>query len=112
MSDVGLVAGAVTSISDLVAGILDRSDRDSIEKEKNENIVKLQNFFANNDLDSDAFRLFVDQLFNGANIPITPTGDADTGRREFIHASLLAAITLISERQLFNKAFQKISNPK
>lgn len=99
-SDVGEVAGAVKSVSDLVDGILTRADRDGPDKEQNEFTTILQNAFAGNQLDSDEFRLFIDKLLNLTNNPLTPTGDIGFGRRELIHALLVNTISLIHERRL------------
>lgn len=100
MTDVGDVALGVKSVSDLVDGILSRSDRDAPDKEQNELATKLQNYFADNQLDSDEFRLFIDRLLNLTNNPLTPTGDAGTGRRELLHSLLINTIALIHERRL------------
>lgn len=102
------VAGAVTSVADLIGGILDRADRDGPEKERNENIAILQNAFANNDLDSDSFRLFIDKLCNRSNNSLTATRDVEFARRELIHTLLVNTISLIYERQLASRAFNKL----
>lgn len=102
------VATAVTSVADLIGGILDRADRDGPDKERDENIITLQNGFANNDLDSDSFRMFLDKLCNRAGTPLAPTGDAGIGRRELLHTLLVNTINLIHERQLSSRAFHKL----
>lgn len=103
------VATAVQSVADLVGSILDRADRDAPIKEQNENLVTVQNAFAQNQLDSDAFRLFLDRLCNRAGNPLTPTGDVGVGRRELLHALLVNTINLIYERQLASRAFHKLT---
>lgn len=107
MSDVSEIAGAVSSVSDLVAGILDRADRDGPQKELNENINRIQNAFAENDLDSDSFRLFVSRLCNDAGKPLTPGGDVHTARREYLHSSLLAIAELAYARKIIARIVAK-----
>lgn len=109
-SDVGAVAGMIGSGLNLISKLVSESDRDAIEKETYELTTELQNFFAANDLDSDAFRLFIDRLFNAANEPLTPSGSPDAGRREFIHQSLTLAIHAIRERKYFNRAFASLTS--
>lgn len=94
MSDLGEVSGAIRSVSDMVTGILSRHDRDEPQKELDENLVKIQNAFAENMVDSDEFRAFVDRLFNSTGHSLTPTGDIPMGRREFTHAALVAIAEL------------------
>lgn len=112
MSDVGEVAGAVTSITDLIGGILSRQDRDGPDKEFNENIRTLQEAFANNQLDSDNFRLFLDRLFIQSGAPLTPTSDPGVGRRELLHALLLNTISLIKERRYTARYVAAITGQK
>lgn len=112
MTGIGEIAGAAVSTIDLVRDILSRSDRDAIDKDTHELTIKLQNHFAANDLDSDDFRLFVDQLFNAAGVPLTPTRDPDVGRREFIHNALLLAIRTIGERKYAGRAFAALTERK
>lgn len=108
MSDLGEFAGAVKSVSNLVDGILSRSDRDGPDNEKEENIVTLQNAYAKNELDSDQFRLFIDRLCNKSGNPITAQGDVGAARRELLHVLLVNTINLIHERQLTSRAFNKL----
>jgi len=109
MSDVGAVATAVTSIAQLVDGILSRADRDAPDKEQNEFIDALQNAFANNELDSDSFLAFVDRLLKLTGNPLTPTRDPGTGRRELLHALLINSINLVHERRLAARAFHTLT---
>jgi hypothetical protein len=104
MGDVAAVATAVTSVSTLVDGILSRADRDALQKEEHELTVELQNAFANNELDTDKFRLWIDKLLNLTGNPLTPTGDTGTGRRELLHALLVNSIKLVHERRLAARA--------
>lgn len=92
MSDVGQVAQAVTKISELVEGILSRADRDALSKELDENKNKIQNSFANNDLD-EQWRLYY-RLFNEIGLPPTPGGTVGETDREFRHSALFAAAQL------------------
>jgi hypothetical protein len=108
MSDIGEVAGAVSSVSNLVDGILTRADRDAPDKEQHEYIVKIQNAFADNTLDSDEFRCFIDELCNKTGSAITPTRDPGTGRRELLHALLVNTVALIHERRLTAKLISKL----
>lgn len=110
MSDIGEVSGAVKSVTDLISGILERSDRDGPEKQYNESLVKIQNAFVHNSLDSDDFRIFVDQLCNQAGISLTPTGDVPTGRREYLHASLCIIAQAVRDRELLTKAIVALQN--
>lgn len=112
MSDVGEVALAVKSVSDLVDGILTRADRDAPDKEQNELTIILQNAFANNELDSDAFLKFVDRLCNLSGASLTPTRDPGTGRRELLHALLINTIHLIYERRLAARLINRIGTSK
>lgn len=82
------------SIVDLTRDILDRADRDGPDKELNENLTKIQNAFAENQVDSDEFRAFIDKLFNSTGVTLTPTGDVSMGRREFTHAALVSVAEL------------------
>ena len=50
-TDIGEVAHAVGSITDLVGGILERSDRDGPQKQLDENLIQIQNAFAQNQTD-------------------------------------------------------------
>lgn len=105
---VSSVADAVTSVSLLVEGILSRSDRDRPDKEKNENIIALQNGFADND--TDKLGVLVQLLLAKAGHPPTPSGDAGLYRREIFHALSLCAIELIHERQLVTRLVAKLND--
>lgn len=96
------------SIVDLTKDILDRADRDGPDKQFNEYITKIQNAFADNTLDSDEFRLFIDKLCNESGQSLTPTRDPGTGRRELLHALLIIAATAIRDRKLMIKAIQAL----
>lgn len=109
MGDVGAVAGAVTSVATLVEGILERADRDAPDEELQENLITIQNAFANNTLDSDIFRLFIDKLCNRSGSPLTPTGDPGIGRRELLHALLVNTSKLVYERRLAARAIAKLT---
>lgn len=106
-SDVGAVATAVTSVTNLVDGILTRADRDAPDKEQHELTIELQNAFAQNELDTDKFRLWIDKLLNLTGNPLTPTGDVGVGRRELLHALLINSIRLVHERRLAARALTK-----
>lgn len=100
------IATAVTSVSNLVDGILSRADRDMPDKELDENLSKIQEAFALNSVDSDEFRAFIDKLFRTAGCTIAPTGNISMGRREFTHTALVLAAQLIHERRLAARAFR------
>lgn len=101
------VANAVTSVTSLVDGILSRADRDAPDKEEHELTIELQNAFANNELDSDKFRLWIDKLLNLTGESLTPTGDPGVGRRELLHALLVNSIRLVHERRLAARALAR-----
>lgn len=111
MSDLGEFSSAIRSVGDLVQGILSRADRDGPDKEKEENIITLQNAYAKNEIDTDEFRLFIDRLCNKAGTPLVATRDVDFARRELIHALLINTINLIHERELSSRAFNKLVKP-
>lgn len=109
MGDVGAVATAVTSVVNLIDGILERADRDGPDKEEHEFTITLQNAFASNQLDTDGFRLWLDKLLNLTGNPLTPTGDVGFGRRELLHALLINSIRLVHERRLASRAIAKLT---
>lgn len=98
MSDVGEVAGAVKSISDLVGGLLERADRDGPDKKLHENKDNIQNAFARNSLD-DQWALYY-RLFSDAGYSPTPGGTVGETDREFRHHALHAAAELIYAKQI------------
>lgn len=100
-SDIGEVAGAVSSVSDLIGGMLERADRDALEKEFNENIIAIQNSFADNNLDAQ-YRVMY-KLFSDAGYPPTPGGSVGDAERQFRHTSFLIASQLIHERKLISR---------
>ncbi len=92
LSDVGEVAHAVGSITDLVGNILDRADRDGPTKTLNEDITKIQNSFIDANLDEQwaiAYRL----LANTGH-PITPGGYVGDIERQCRHQFLIATAEL------------------
>lgn len=92
------VATAVTSVADLIGGILNRADRDGPDKELNENITKVQNGFANNNLDEQwtmAYRLLAD-----VGNPLTPGGSVGDTDRQFRHNALISIAELKHAKQI------------
>ncbi len=98
MSDIGEVARAVGSVTDLVGNILDRADRDGPTKELHEDITKIQNGFANADLDTQwasAYRLLSD-----VGHPLTPGGSVGDTDRQFRHNALISIAELKYLKQI------------
>jgi hypothetical protein len=98
VSDVGEVAQAVAKVTDLVANILERADRDGPEKELNENVNKVQNSFADNNLDGQwacAYR-----LLNSVGHPLTPGGSVGDTERQFRHNAMIAIAELKYAKQI------------
>lgn len=108
MSDVGQVAGAITSVSNLIDGILERADRDGPDKELNESIIEIQNSFANNDLD-EQYRIMY-KLFTNIGHPPSANGNVGGSEREFRHSSLLIATELKYARQIISRLISKLNN--
>lgn len=104
------VATAVTSVADLIGGILNRADRDGPEKEYEENITTIQNAFGDNSMDSDDFRRFVSELCLKGGQSLTPTGDVSAGKREYLHASLCIIAQSIRDRKLLMKSIFALQN--
>lgn len=114
ISDIGSVADAAKSVSELVNGILTRSDRDKPDKEKNENVINIQNAFAKPDDEGgldDQYRLAY-LLFLRAGRPLTASRNVGDAERDFRHSSLLLAADLIHERELASRAFASLVNGK
>jgi len=109
MGDIGAVAGAVTSITNLVEGILERSDRDGPDKELNENITKIQNGFLSNDPEFTELGILVQLLLAQVGNPATPSRDSGIYRREIFHALLVSLAQLIYERRLAARAIAKLT---
>ncbi len=108
MTDVGDVAGAVKSISDLVDGILTRADRDEPDKEHDDNITRIQNGFATANLD-DQYVLSYKLLVNAGLAP-TPSRDVGESERSFRHEFMIAVANLIYERKLAIRALSKLTS--
>lgn len=108
MGDIGAISGAVASVSSLIEGILDRADRDAPDKELNENIIKIQNSFADNSLD-DQWALAY-RLFTYAGNPLTPGGSVGDTDRQFRHNALISLANLIYERRLAARAIAKLTS--
>lgn len=102
-SDVGAVAGAVTSVTDLVSNILNRADRDGPQEKLDENAKRIMEAFVNNSFDSDEFRVFIGELCRDAGHSLTPTTDVQFGRREFLHAALSIAAEHIYAKQILSR---------
>ena len=109
MGDVAAVAGAVTSITNLIGGILDRADRDGPDNELNENIIKIQNGFLSADPNLPELGVLVQLLLAKAGNPATPSRDAGLYRKELFHSLLISLAELIHERQLAARAFAKLT---
>lgn len=107
-SDVGEVAGAIKSISDLVGGILTRHDRDEPDQHKAERLAVWQDGFARNDV--DVLGILVQQLLIDAGHPATPSGNPGLYKREIFHALGLACIDLVHERELARRAIAKLTS--
>lgn len=90
--EITAVATAITSIADLVEGVLSRSDMHEPIKELNEDITKVQDGFANSNLDTQwvcAYRLLTD-----VGRPITPGGTVGDTDRQFRHNALISIAEL------------------
>lgn len=109
MGDVGAVATAVTSVSNLIEGILDRADRDGPDKELNENIIKIQNGFLSVDPEFTDLGILVQLLLAQAGNPASPSRDPGIYRREIFHALLVSLAQLIYERRLAARAIAKLT---
>lgn len=105
MTDIGEVAHALGSISDLIGGALSRADRDEPEKERNENANKVQNSFANNSPDDQWAMAY--RLYNAAGSPLTPGLVGKDGDREFKHRSMLMAVELIYAKRIIARLVAK-----
>lgn len=101
MGDVGEIAGAVKSVGDLIGGILSRADRDGPEKELNENITKIQNSFANANLDEQWIIAY--RLLNDIGNPITPGGSLGDTERQFRHNALISLAELKYVKTCLNR---------
>lgn len=110
MSDIGQVAGAIKSVADLLKPLVEEGLAQRYDKEYHESIVTIQNAFAENSLDSDAFRIFIDRMCNEAAHPLTPTGDIKLGRRELLHSLLLIAAEAIRDRKYINSYTYSLRN--
>lgn len=101
MGDIGEIAGAVKSVGDLIGGILSRADRDGPEKELNENITKIQNSFANSDLDQQWVMAY--RLLNDVGNPITTGGSVGDTERQFRHNALISLAELKYVKTCLNR---------
>ena len=108
MGDVSEIAGAIKSGLDLVLSILDRADRDGPEKDFHEHLVKIQNAFAKDDIDSHDFRLFIDELCNNSNHPLIASRDPEFARRILIQTLLVITAEAIRDKRLLIKAIHAL----
>lgn len=100
MSDVGAVAGAVTSVVDAIRPFLEEGLAQRYDKEYNENIIKIQEAFIKND--PDGLWSTSCELLNSSGHPPTPAGlvqDNFTIPRSLVHSLLLVAADCIRERK-------------
>lgn len=104
-SDIGEVAHAIGSISDLIGGVLNRADRDAPDKEKNENVINIQNSFASNNID-EQYRIYY-KLFTNAGLPPAAGGTVGEADRQFRHAALLIAAELIYAKRIIARLVAK-----
>lgn len=107
MGDIGQVAAAAGSIVDLVGNLLNKADRDAPDKEFNENLIKIQNGYADND--EDSLGILVQLLLLKAGYPPTPSRDPGLYRREIFHSLLIASAALIREREYAARYFASIT---
>ena len=101
MGDIGEIAGAVKSVGDLIGGILSRADRDGPERELNENITKIQNSFADADLDAQWALAY--RLLNDIGNPLTPGGPMGDTERQFRHNALISLAELKYVKTCLNR---------
>lgn len=80
------------SIVDLTKDILDRADRDGPQKEFNEDTTKIQNSFAENNLDDQWIMAY--RLLNSVGNPIAPGGSLGDTERQFRHNALISIAEL------------------
>lgn len=92
ITDVGAVAGALKSVSDLANGVLSREDRDALNNDLHEDTTKVQNSFANNNSDDQWTMAY--RLFNDIGRPLTPGLVGKSGEREFRHHALISLAEL------------------
>lgn len=110
MGDVGAVAGAVTSVANLIDGILNREDRDGPDKELNENIIKIQNGFLSQDPEFTELGILVQLLLAQVGNPASPSRDPGIYRREIFHSLIISVAQLIYERRLASRAIAKLTD--
>jgi len=105
MDDLGEGLHLVGSIVDLTKDILNRSDRDKLIKELNDDGAKIQNSFANNNLDDQwacAYR-----LFNQCGHSLTPGASVGDTERQFRFQAINIAAELKYARALISRLINK-----
>ena len=105
MGDIGEVASAISGITSLAEGIIEIIDRDSLKKELDENITKIQNSFAENNLDDQWIITY--RLFNSVGHPITPGGSVGDTERQIRHNALVCMAELKYARDILARLTSK-----
>lgn len=94
------------SITDLVKDILDRADRDAPSNQLNEDITKIQNGFADNNLDEQWICAY--RLLNDVGHSLTPGGSVGDTDRQFRHNALIAIAELKYARNIIGRLVSKL----
>lgn len=101
MSDLGEGLHLAGSIVDLTKDILGRIDRDKLIKELSEDNAKIQNSFAENNLDDQWVCAY--KLFNSVGHPIAPGGSVGETDRQFRFQALNIAAELKYAKSLISR---------